>query len=111
MELHITRKQAENQKFLESQMRFAERMGIELFVDYEIEKPKPYDCVLWLDENDDHSHGEFNRKADALKWAKDQLAKYPQGIIDLKKWNAKGDDYEDWQYRIVDGEFAEVDGF
>lgn len=111
MEIHISRKDMENKEFFKAQQRFANAIGAELIVDTPIVKPKRYDCTIWLDENNDVASDEFNRKKDALAWAKSQLEKHPTAVADLKKWNAKGDDFEDWQYRIIEGEFTEVGWF
>ena len=111
MELHITREQAKDEKFLRAQQQLANVLGAELVIDYPIIKPKRFDCTIWMDENNDVASGEFDTKREAIDWTKKQLAKHPTAIADLKRWNAKGDDFEDWQYRMVDGKFAEVDGF
>lgn len=111
MELHITREQAKDEKFLHAQRLLADAFGAELVIDYQIVKPKRFDCTIWVDENNDVASGEFDTKKEALIWTKEQLAKYPTAVADLKKWNAKGDDFEDWQYRIVDGKLKEAHGF
>ena len=111
MELHITREQAKDEKFLHAQQNLAKVLGADLVIDTYIAKPKRFDCVIWIDENNDAASGEFDTKKEALAWAKGQLAKYPTAVADLKKWNAKGDDFEDWQYRIADGKLKEMPGF
>ena len=111
MEIHITREQAKDEKFLHAQSLLADALGVELVIDYPVVKPKRFDCVIWMDENNDIASGEFDTKKEAIAWVKEQLAKYPAAVADLKKWNAKGDDFEDWQYRLVDGMPKEVFDF
>ena len=111
MEIHISRKSANNLSFLRAQQLLADRLGFDLIIDNPAVNLKPYDCVIWQDENNDCVHGEFASKRDALKWAKVQLTKYPSAIADLKRWNKNGDDYEDWQFRLIDGKFVQVEGF
>lgn len=111
MEIHITREQANNESFLNANRLLAEALGCELMIDYPVEKPKRYDCSIWVDENYEASWCGFDTKKEALAWAKAQLGVFEGAVADLKKWDSKGEDFEDWQYRIVDGEFREVDGF
>jgi hypothetical protein len=110
MPIIITREQMENKKFYEAQKKLAEAWGMELIVETPVQKPKHYDCTIWTDENTDIAYGEFDTKAQARKWACENLARYPRAIADLKHWNAKHDDYgEYWFLKLENGKLTETE--
>ena len=109
MEMHIARELIKDQKALDGYQRLADVLGVELVIDYP--KPKRYDCTIWLNADADVAYGEFDKKSDAISWAKEELPKHPGAVADLRKWNAARDDFEDWQYKVLDGKFTEVMGF
>ena len=67
-----------------------------------------YDCSIWLDENDELCQKDFHTKKEALDYAKKVLKDNPSAYADLKHWNAKGDDYDYWFYRLENGKLKEV---
>lgn len=67
-----------------------------------------YDCSIWLDENDELCQKDFHTKKEAMDYAKKVLKDNPSAYADLKHWNAKGDDYDYWFYRLENGKLKEV---
>jgi len=110
MTIKVSASDWENPVFRNSVLMLAEQFGNDIEIET-VRKPlPPYNAQVWL--NDDIvASNDFKTKKEAKKWIASELAKRPNAEADLRKYNKRGDDFDGFVYRLVDGVIAEVEAY